>query len=107
MAALLQPDPTRRLAAHRALHHSYFASLPPRLRELPDGESLLHLCFIGSAFLRLRDGGRDAERWRPYCSRIPQEGWRRIERCTTPTSRRYRRDSGNCPMKCLSSQWRA
>lgn len=36
-AALLQPDPSRRLAAHRALHHAYFASLPPRLLELPDG----------------------------------------------------------------------
>lgn len=37
-AALLQPDPARRLPAHRALHHAYFASLPPRLRDLPDGE---------------------------------------------------------------------
>lgn len=37
-AALLQPDPTRRLAAHSALYHAYFASLPPRLRDLPDGE---------------------------------------------------------------------
>lgn len=55
-AALLQPDPSRRLAAHRALHHAYFASLPPRLRELPDGKlqyefvsfyvSMFYLCYV-------------------------------------------------------------
>lgn len=37
-ASLLQPDPTRRLAASRALTHEYFAPLPPRLQHLPDGE---------------------------------------------------------------------
>ncbi|XP_061714875.1 cyclin-dependent kinase 14 isoform X2 [Cydia pomonella] len=39
-AALLQPDPRRRLAAPRAIHHSYFAHLPPRLNELPDEVSI-------------------------------------------------------------------
>ncbi|XP_026762837.1 cyclin-dependent kinase 14 isoform X1 [Galleria mellonella] len=39
-ASLLQPDPCRRLAADRALHHVYFAPLPPRLRELPDEVSI-------------------------------------------------------------------
>lgn len=42
-AALLQPDPARRLPAARALHHSYFADLPPRLRELPDGMIPFHI----------------------------------------------------------------
>ncbi|XP_072947677.1 cyclin-dependent kinase 5 homolog isoform X4 [Epargyreus clarus] len=39
-AALLQPDPARRLPAPRAMHHAYFASLPPRLRDLPDEVSI-------------------------------------------------------------------
>ncbi|KPJ08023.1 Cyclin-dependent kinase 14 [Papilio machaon] len=39
-AALLQPEPQRRLPAHRATHHSYFAALPPRLRDLPDEVSI-------------------------------------------------------------------
>ncbi|CAG9089181.1 unnamed protein product [Plutella xylostella] len=37
-AVLLQPDPARRLAAHAALRHGYFAHLPRRLEELHDGE---------------------------------------------------------------------
>ncbi|XP_073946906.1 cyclin dependent kinase Eip63E isoform X1 [Choristoneura fumiferana] len=39
-AALLQPDPRRRLSAPRAIHHTYFASLPPRLHDLPDEVSI-------------------------------------------------------------------
>ncbi|XP_028029044.1 cyclin-dependent kinase 14 isoform X1 [Bombyx mandarina] len=39
-AALLQPDPARRLPAHRAIHHAYFASIPPRIRDLPDEVSI-------------------------------------------------------------------
>lgn len=39
-AALLQPDPSRRLSAPFALHHTYFAALPPRLHELPDEVSI-------------------------------------------------------------------
>lgn len=42
-AALLQSDPNRRLSAPKALHHDYFAPLPLRLHELPDGE--LFICF--------------------------------------------------------------
>ncbi|XP_041987665.1 cyclin-dependent kinase 14 isoform X2 [Aricia agestis] len=39
-AALLQPDPTRRLAAPRALSHDYFADLPGRLSHLPHEVSI-------------------------------------------------------------------
>ncbi|CAH2245441.1 jg8704 [Pararge aegeria aegeria] len=39
-ASLLQPDPTRRLSAPRALMHEYFASLPSRLSHLPDEVSI-------------------------------------------------------------------
>ncbi|XP_032520242.1 cyclin-dependent kinase 14 isoform X1 [Danaus plexippus] len=39
-AALLQPDPARRLPAHRALAHDYFNCLPARLASLPDEVSI-------------------------------------------------------------------
>ncbi|XP_048487782.1 cyclin-dependent kinase 14 isoform X4 [Plutella xylostella] len=39
-AVLLQPDPARRLAAHAALRHGYFAHLPRRLEELHDEVSI-------------------------------------------------------------------
>ncbi|XP_050351566.1 cyclin-dependent kinase 14 isoform X1 [Nymphalis io] len=39
-AALLQPDPARRLPAPRALAHDYFSPLPSRLSHLPDEVSI-------------------------------------------------------------------
>lgn len=33
----LQMIPSRRISAHKALHHEYFGDLPPKLFELPDG----------------------------------------------------------------------
>ncbi|XP_045525541.1 cyclin-dependent kinase 14 isoform X1 [Pieris brassicae] len=39
-AALLQPDPTRRLSAPRAMRHDYFAELSSRLSDLPDEVSI-------------------------------------------------------------------
>ncbi|CAB3365800.1 Hypothetical predicted protein [Cloeon dipterum] len=38
--SLLQLNPERRISADRALRHPYFASLPKKLHELPDGECL-------------------------------------------------------------------
>lgn len=41
--ALLQLDPDNRIGAEDALTHSYFAPLPKKLFELPDGECLFFL----------------------------------------------------------------
>ena len=36
--AFLQLNPDKRIGAEEALHHQYFAQLPKKLYELPDGK---------------------------------------------------------------------